>query len=168
MLVQVNLAQLQVDEFAHAQSAAVEHLHHRAVAVAFVGREVDSRHHPVDLVESEYRRQVFGFTRSFEQFRRVLVDVVFVKQKAEPRVYARQYSCLRGFGRDGFELVEDEGLELLKIHVHIVYRVLLRIGTQFVQVHLVGLHRVGRESLFQFQVLVVSAHNTLGVFGAES
>ena len=97
MLMEVDLAQLEVHQFAHAQTATVEHLHHGAIAVAFVGSEVDGCHHPIDLIEGEDGRQVFGFLGSFKQFRGVLVDIVLIEQKAEPRMDAGEHAGLGAF-----------------------------------------------------------------------
>jgi hypothetical protein len=59
-------------------------------------------------------------------------------------------------------------VEVVELDMEEVFSLVFDEDEELVEVTHVSLHRVGRESLFQFQVLVVSAHNTLGVFGAES
>ena len=104
---------------------------------------------------------MFGFLGPFQQFGRVLLDIIFVKQKTKPRMDARQQAGLCGFRLQIFAERVDAVLQCIKIHMNDVEAMLFRIRAQFIQIHLVSLDGIGRIASLQTQPGMVLAPEML-------
>ena len=80
----------QLAQFAHAQAATVEELHHGAVALSVGARRVYGCYGGVHFGQCEHFRQMAAYARRLQQLRRVCLYVSVEQEKAEESPDARE------------------------------------------------------------------------------
>ncbi len=77
------MRQVEIDQFAHAQSAAVESFHNGKIALPLGRAKVDTRLHCVDLVDGQHFGQMTPQSRTLKQQSRIFVNITFKLQITE-------------------------------------------------------------------------------------
>ena len=165
LVVEEEVAQLQVDQFADAQAAREEGFDDSLVAVTLGLAEVDDGFDGIDLIDGEHIGQMLRFFGKFEQFGRVHFEHIAEHQEMVETPHSRQ-NAREGGGMDAE--VEHECGEVVEVFQLNSHEVLAFIGDEaqeLVEVAHVGINRVGRTALLQFQILVVATHQFLLLVG---
>ena len=155
LLLEEEIGELEVDQFADAQSAGEEYLNDGLVALALRVGEVDGTLQLVHLLGREHLGQMFAEMRPLQEFGGVVVDVSFHAHVLEERPYAAQDAALRR-GADAI-LMQAGGkvLEVFQFHLLGLFAVLVHIAPQPVEVVYVGVDGVGGIVAVQLEIALV-------------
>src|SRR6185503_12247892 len=112
-LIQVDLIDLEIDELGDTHAGGVQHLEHRAIAVAERLRDDGRREQGFDLFLGQRLRQRAADLRHRDLRRRVLAEQAFAQQVAIEAAEARELPRRRARLRAGFDaprdVIEDVG-----------------------------------------------------------
>lgn len=163
-LFEKEVAEFQIDEFRHPQSATEEGLDDGFVAMSLGLAEVDDGLDGIDFIDSQHIRQHLGFLGKLEQFGGIGLQYITEHQKvveaAHPRKDARKRDGLNAY-------IEHEGgevVEVFELNSERILAFVLDEPQELVEVTHVSIDGVGRESLLQFQILIVAAQKLLQIF----
>ena len=157
----IETREAQVGEFGHTQSAGEQNLDDGTVAMALVGRKVDTVFQCIHLGRSEIFGQVARQMGRLQQLRGVHLQVAVEHQIAVESPHAAEDACLR-LGPDA-ALVERGGkmLQVFQLHFERPQPLRAEIAEQVGQVVTIGLQRVIGVVALQLQVAHIAANHVV-------
>ena len=162
--VKIQVGQLQGAKLADAEATAVQCLQDGPVALPLGFAQVNGRDDGIDFPYGEHFGQLEAYFGTFEQFARIGLQVVGQDKKVEEGLDAGQNACLRA--RMYADVVQARGksLQIVEGDVEDASSFAFQEMQQFIQVSLICVDRILRESLFELQVLLVFPDNQLLLF----
>ena len=152
MLVEIEVRQLELAEFADAEAAAVERLHDGQIALAVAPAQVNGGFHAVDFVHRQHRRQTSAYLGRDKEFGGVLLHHVLQIEETVEGAHAAEDACLAtGFYADMIE-ARREVSQILQLGILRTQVAAGEEGEQLTQILHIGLDGVRGERLLQLQV----------------